>query len=362
MTNQTIQMYLRICSRFFEAIYGFVILIYLNKTLTANDLDFFQISFFIIGVLFLVFDYGRLQHIIYQNQDRVKKEYLSVRFYFFIFLAVLSLIQIKTSTFLLIILSIFDICAKNNLYDYRKLRHSFVYFTINIFKLFIVIFLYIFSYTIYPLLFFLLISIFITHLNTQSYSYFKRNIMAFSASNKDYSNFILQLLVIIKSFIIYFALSRFFEFEPSESRAILFLSNVCFTFSMIFNSSIINIIPSLKIGKFYIFTFFISILLSISLLFLYTWIPELKLPYSGTFIFTLAFISSILNLIVYFYVTKLVINKKSKMLLKFYLYALFFLLLTIFFIYINSMQVAFIIMFFELILFIMIFINFKKLK
>lgn len=361
MTIQTIQMYLRISSRFFEAIYGFVILIYLNKTLPANDLDFFQLSFFIIGVLFLFFDYGRLQHIIYQNQDRVKKEYLSVRFYFFIFLVVLSLIQIETYT-LLIILSIFDICAKNNLYDYRKLRHSFVYFILNIFKLFIVIFLYIFSSTILPLLFFLLISIFITHLNTQSYSYFKRNVIAFSASNKDYSNFILQILVIIKSFIIYFALSRFFEFEPSESRAILFLSNVCFTFSMIFNSSIINIIPGLKIGKFYIFTFFISILLSISLLFLYTWIPELKLPYSGAFIFTLAFISSILNLVVYFYVTKLVINKKSKKLLKFYLYALFFLLLTIFFIYINSMQVAFIIILFELILFIMIFINFKKLK
>jgi hypothetical protein len=361
MTNQTIQMYLRICSRFFEAIYGFVILIYLNKTLTANDLDFFQISFFIIGVLFLFFDYGRLQHIIYQNQDRVKKEYLSVRFYFFIFLVVLSLTQIETST-LLIILSIFDICAKNNLYDYRKLRHSFVYFTLNIFKLFIVIFLYIFSSTILPLLFFLLISIFITHLNTQSYSYFKRNVIAFSSSNKDYSNFILQLLVIIKSFIIYFTLSRLFEFEPSESRAILFLSNVCFTFSMIFNSSIINIIPELKIGKFYIFTFFISILLSISLFFLYTWIPELKLPYSGTFIFTLSFISSILNLIVYFYVTKLVINKKSKILLKFYLYALFFLLLTIFFIYTHSIQAIFIILFFELIIFLMILLNYKELK
>ena len=193
MPIHSIQIFFRISSRFIEAMYGFFILIYLNKILPDAELDFFQIFFFIIGIAYLFFDFGRLQHIIYENNDDVKKQYLSVRFYFFIVLCISSFL-LKDLYITLIIFSIFDIASKNSLYDYRKVKNSCIYFLLNLVKLSVTIFIYLESANVIYLMIFLLISICISHFNLKSFINFKDNIKTFFLSNYDFSNFLCHLL------------------------------------------------------------------------------------------------------------------------------------------------------------------------
>lgn len=209
---------------------------------------------------------------------------------------------------------------------------------------------------------FLLISICISHFNLKSFINFKDNIKTFFLSNYDFSNFATQIIVIVKSFIIYIALTRMLGFDSTESRSILFLSNACFTIAMIINSSIINVIPDIRVSKFYLLSFLISVIVSISLSFLYQFVPELRIPYSNLLIFVVALFASLLSLIVYFYVTKIVINKKSHLLLKYYLFSIMFLLFSILMTYFYSFLGIFIIIVFELAIFFMILLNFNKLK
>ena len=361
MNTNTIQIFLRISSRFLEAFYGFFILIFLNRVLPNSELDYFQISFFIIGIAFLIFDFGRLQHIILENNISIKREYLSVRLYFFILLSSISLL-LDYSLATLILLSIFDIGAKNNLYDYGKLKNSFIYFILNLLKLLFIIYLYFTSFSLWILMVFLVVSIFISHFNHRSFTNFKGNIYSFFTTNTDFANFALQIIVIVKSLLIYLVLSRVFNFDSSESRSILFLSNVCFTISMIINSSIINIVPNFKLKFITIPSVLLSPLVGASLLLLYQFVPELRLPYSNFAIFFISAFAFLLNLLTYFLVTKLVLLKKSKILFKYYSYALLFLIFGMYIIYLYNFKALIVILLFEAMLFFMILANYKYFK
>ena len=347
MNSYSPQILVRISSRFIESLYGFFILIYLNKILSNYELDYFQISFFIIGLFFLFFDYGRLQHIIKKDNDEIKKQYLSSRLYFLFFLVILlSIFQLNF--FIIILLSLFDIGAKNNLYDYREIKNSLIYLILNLVKVLIVICLYFLSLDIWPLIVFLLLSIYISHFDKTSFYKFKQNFKSYVSSNHDYANFLTQVIVILKSFIIYLALSRIFEFNSSESRAILFLSNACFTISMIINSSIINIAPNLKAANFFLFSIILSFIVGVCLTLIYELVPELNLDFSNIIIYLISQIALLLNLLVYFFVTKIILNKKSVILLKLYIFSLFFLISCIYIIYLYSIAAIYIILFFEL--------------